>query len=215
MGDWQNFVDREFKESYMDELMGFLDRAYSQKEIYPEATDMFLAFELTPFSELKVVILGQDPYPNPGQAHGLAFSVPENCRPLPRSLKNIFKESGQPERRLGDLSGWARQGVLLLNTCLTVERGRPASHVNKGWEIFTDKVIAKCDKETKKPIIFVLWGNHAKRKNELINDRRNIILTAAHPSPLSAHNGFFGCNHFNLINAHLKRLGEKPIDWEE
>lgn len=212
LGDWQEFFNQEFEKPYMKKLMAFLEKEYSKKTICPDLMEVFKAFELTPYEDLRVVILGQDPYTYPDKAMGLAFSVPEGYKPLPGSLKNIFKESGQPKRKNGDLSGWARQGVLLLNTTLTVELQKPKSHAGRGWEKFTDSIITKCDNK-ESPVIFVFWGLLAKKKKELIRNKRNITLSAAHPSPLSAHNGFLGCNHFELINKFLKRMGQDPIDW--
>ena len=184
------------------------------KTIYPPQSDWFNAFEYCPFDQVKVVIIGQDPYHNAGQAHGLSFSVPKGVKPPP-SLKNIFKEL-QTDLQLpipahGDLSAWAQQGVLLLNACLTVEAHSPGSHQNKGWEVFTDKVIRTIsDKQT--GVVFMLWGNFAKQKKHLI-DGQHLVLEAAHPSPFSAHQGFFGCQHFSKANAFLSAHQKSIIDW--
>lgn len=201
----------------------FFKRAYSLsiadrkagKHIYPAQEKVFNAFTLTPFEKVSVVILGQDPYHGPGQAEGLAFSVPTGV-PLPPSLQNIFKELasdlGIPLSKNGHLAHWAEQGVLLLNAVLTVEEGRASSHAGRGWEQFTDAVMQKLSDE-KEGIVFLLWGKYAQQKSSLINSSKHTILTAAHPSPLSAYNGFFGCKHFSKTNAALKKSGKKEIDW--
>ena len=192
-----------------------ISEASSQKKkIYPSSKDIFKAFELTSFKNVKIIILGQDPYHGPNQANGLAFSVQENV-PIPPSLKNIFKEISEDleiEKRLsGDLTNWANQGVLLLNTCLTVFPGRPGSHSNLGWQEFTDSVIRAVD--TKDRIVFILWGSYARKKKELLCNNKNLILEAPHPSPLSAHRGFFGCKHFSKTNQFLNEHKIKKIDW--
>ena len=192
-----------------------ISEASSQKKkIYPSSKDIFRAFELTSFKNVKIIILGQDPYHGPNQANGLAFSVQENV-PIPPSLKNIFKEISEDleiEKRLsGDLTNWANQGVLLLNTCLTVFPGRPGSHSNLGWQEFTDSVIRAVD--TKDRIVFILWGSYARKKKELLCNNKNLILEAPHPSPLSAHRGFFGCKHFSKTNQFLNEHKIKKIDW--
>jgi uracil-DNA glycosylase len=185
------------------------------KIIYPQQDRIFHALIATPFSQARVVILGQDPYHGPGQAEGLSFSVPRGI-PIPPSLKNIFKELekdlGIPVARHGHLESWARQGVLLLNTVLTVEEGRPASHAGHGWEKLTDGIIKKLSNE-RNHLIFLLWGKHAQQKASLIDASKHTILTAPHPSPLSAYQGFFGCHHFSRVNELLKDHGEVPITW--
>lgn len=195
------------------------------KRVYPEKDKVFKAFELTPFDTIRVVILGQDPYHGEGQAQGLAFSVPDGMQ-LPPSLQNIFKElhgefyEGQTsspfleriKNKQGDLTSWARQGVFLLNSVLTVEEGKPASHSKIGWSEFTDSVIKKISDE-KEGVIFLLWGNFAKQKATLVDTTKHTVLLAAHPSPLSAHNGFFGCGHFKQVNEILEGRGEKEIEW--
>ena len=177
--------------------------------------DIFNALRFTPYSRVKAVILGQDPYHEPGQAHGLAFSVRPGVEPPP-SLKNIYKELnsdlGIPIPQTGDLTNWARQGVLLLNTSLTVRQGQANSHKGKGWEIFTDRVISLLN-EREQPVVFILWGGNAKAKVPLITNPQHCILTVPHPSPLSAHYGFFGCRHFSKCNAFLESKGIEPIDW--
>ncbi len=184
-------------------------------EIYPASENIFKAFELCSFDKIKVVILGQDPYHGEGQAHGLAFSVPEGIA-LPPSLKNIFKElSGDlnlPFASNGNLERWAQQGVLLLNSVLTVKKDQAGSHRNIGWEKITDHVINTISNE-KENVVFILWGNYAKGKEQLINKEKHLILTAAHPSPLSAYKGFFGCRHFSKANAYLKGKGNREIKW--
>lgn len=185
------------------------------KIIYPPQDAIFSALRMTPFHKVRVVILGQDPYHGPGQAEGLSFSVPRGI-PLPPSLKNIFKElyndSGIPISPHGHLASWAHQGVLLLNTVLTVEAGKPASHAGRGWEMLTDSIIKKLSNE-REGIIFLLWGRHAQQKIPLIDATRHVILQAPHPSPLSAYQGFFGCRHFSRVNEILRECGDIPIDW--
>lgn len=213
--DWKSLLKDEFEQDYYKRLMTFLRREYATKEIYPPKEDVYNAFRLCPLSELKLVILGQDPYHGKGEAHGLAFSVKEGV-PLPPSLKNIFKEISDdvnsPYHKNGDLTYLAEQGVLLLNTCLTVEKDKPLSHRNKGWEIFTDAVITSIA-EMDRPLVFMLWGNHAKSKASLIYKRDHLVLKAAHPSPLSASRGFFGCGHFSRANEFLKAKGLSEIRW--
>ncbi len=185
------------------------------KEIYPPGPEIFAAFDHTPFDAVRVVILGQDPYHGPGQAHGLCFSVRPGV-PVPPSLDNIFKEItrdlGIPRPDHGCLTSWADRGVLLLNAVLTVERGQAGSHQGKGWEGFTDAAIEALNRE-REGIVFLLWGSYAQRKGRLIDTQRHHVLTAAHPSPLSAHRGFIGCGHFSAANAWLQRAGMAPIDW--
>lgn len=213
--EWKELLAYEFEQDYYKKLMAFLMREYRAKEIYPPKEDVYNAFRLCPLSELKVIILGQDPYHGRGEAHGLAFSVREGV-PLPPSLKNIFKEIGDNYRgtthKNGDLSYLAEQGVLLLNACLTVEKDRPLSHRNQGWEIFTDAVIARIA-DLDRPLVFMLWGNYAKAKASFIYKKDHLVLRAAHPSPLSATRGFFGCEHFLLANEFLREKGLSEIRW--
>ena len=216
--DWKKELSNEFGSGYMQKLLKYLEDQHSAGvQIFPSKRLMFNAFNQTPFSKVKVVILGQDPYHGPDQAHGLAFSVQKNVS-FPPSLNNIFKElkndiPGFRKPEHGDLRHWATQGVLLLNTTLSVAAGKPTSHQNRGWEIFTDQVIKKLSNE-KKGLIFLLWGKHAQNKKPLIDTNKHYILEAAHPSPLSAHNGFFGCRHFSKTNQILLENGHKPIDWQ-
>ena len=213
---WDEILKDEFKEDYYLKLREFLKSEYSTRPIYPPRFDIYNAFRLTDYNDVKVVILGQDPYHGEGEAHGLAFSVKENIA-IPPSLKNIYKELhnslGCYIPNNGYLEKWARQGVLLLNTALTVRKDTPNSHRNVGWEIFTDKVI-KLLNERQKKIIFMLWGNNAKSKSFFIDRSRHVVLTSVHPSPLSASRGFFGCGHFKTANEELVKMGEKPIDWQ-
>ena len=213
--EWSSFIAQESTQPYFQTLTAFIDAELTLgKSIYPPKSAVFKAFEYCPFDQIKVVILGQDPYHNPGQAHGLSFSVPKGLKPPP-SLKNIFKEL-QTDLQMtipahGDLTAWAQQGVLLLNACLTVEANLPASHQSKGWETFTDKVIRTIsDKHT--GVVFMLWGNFAKQKKHLI-DAKHLVLEAAHPSPFSAYQGFFGCQHFSKANAFLSAHKKPIIDW--
>lgn len=205
----------------MTELRSYLANRKAQSAVvYPHSTDWFNAFALTPFDAVKVVILGQDPYHGPGQAHGLSFSVPAGV-PIPPSLLNIFKEIdndlGQGESRLtslrkGCLTPWARQGVFLLNSVLTVEQGQAASHQGRGWETFTDNVIRQLSEE-RDNLVFLLWGSYAQKKGQVIDGKRHHVLTSPHPSPLSAHRGFLGCGHFSKVNAWLEAHEQTPIDW--
>jgi len=214
---WKKELQEEFDKDYFKSLVQKLkEEKELGKEIYPSGPDIFSAFELTPFTNVKVVILGQDPYHGPGQAHGLCFSVKKGVI-IPPSLKNIFKELEadvnfiQPKH--GELSSWAKQGVFMLNASLTVERSKPMSHAKIGWGTFTDAVIAKLN-EKKENIVFLLWGNFAKEKGKLIDNNKHTILTAAHPSPFSAYNGFFACRHFSKTNQCLITFGHEPIDWQ-
>ncbi len=192
------------------ELQNFLAREYRDYTIYPAQEQIFTALNLTPFQSVKVVILGQDPYHGPGQAHGLAFSVKESVPPP--SLKNIFKELKiSPDN--GDLTSWAEQGVLLLNTVLTVRQGEANSHQKKGWELLTDKMIQLLSAE-RDGLVFLLWGASATAKKSQINIKKHYVLEAAHPSPLSAYRGFFGCRHFDLVNKYLIECGQSPINWQ-
>lgn len=213
--DWDEVLKGEFDKEYYTVLRGFLKHEYAEQTIYPPMYDIFNAFKATPYSKVKVVILGQDPYHRPNQAHGMCFSVKEGM-PLPASLKNIYAELnsdlGIPMPRNGCLKRWAEQGVLLLNTVLTVREGQPLSHKGYGWETFTDDVMLKLN-ERKEPIVFLLWGTPAKKKGMLVTNPNHYKLCAAHPSPLSAHYGFFGCRHFSKTNEILEKIGQTPIDW--
>ena len=214
--DWDELLAPEFSSEYYLALREFLKKEYSSANIYPSMYDIFNAMRYTPHGSVKAVILGQDPYHRPGQAHGLCFSVREGVEPPP-SLKNIYKELesdiGMRIPTTGDLTAWAKEGVLLLNTTLTVREGQPLSHKGKGWEIFTDRVIELLD-SAEHPIVFLLWGGNARAKRALIRNPRHLILESAHPSPLSAYNGFFGCRHFSKTNAFLIANGTEPIRWE-
>jgi uracil-DNA glycosylase len=215
---WSEILGPELESDYLKKLLQSLkDQKNEGVLIYPPEELLFNAFTQTSFINLKVVIIGQDPYHGAGQAHGLAFSVPNGVR-FPPSLNNIFKEleHDYPDFKRpvhGNLSSWAAQGILLLNTTLSVEGAKPASHQKKGWEIFTDHVIRKLS-ENKAGLIFLLWGKHAQTKKALIDAEKHYILEAAHPSPLSAHSGFFGCRHFSKTNELLKAKGLEPIDWQ-
>jgi len=215
---WQEILEEEFDKDYMINLRSFLQtRLKEGHTIFPPKSLIFNAFNHTPFEKVKVVIIGQDPYHGANQAHGLAFSVQKGVT-LPPSLKNIFKELQSEYKDFkyphhGDLSQWADQGVLLLNATLTVEASDPGSHQNRGWEIFTDKVIQLLS-EKRSGIVFLLWGKYAQAKSYLISKEKHIILTAAHPSPFSAYNGFFGCNHFITTNEILIQNGQKAINWQ-
>lgn len=210
---WNTILKDEFSKEYMINLLEFVESERQNYTIYPNEQDVFTAFNLTDYDEVKVVILGQDPYHQVNQAHGLAFSVQNNK--LPPSLRNIYKQmenEGFAPNKSGDLSYLATQGVLLFNSVFTVREGEPNSHKNRGWEKFSDIIIEKLNQRTT-PIIFVLWGNYAQAKSKLIDTDTHIIITASHPSPLSASRGFFGCNNFTDINNHLVKLGETPIKW--
>lgn len=213
---WYYQLKQEFERDYFLKIKDFL-KAEKEKGaiIYPKATEIFNAFALTPFPEVKVVILGQDPYHNPNQAHGLCFSVNDGIAPPP-SLVNIYKEIksdlGIDIPISGNLSHWAKQGVLLLNASLTVEANKPMSHAKIGWHIFTDAIIKKIS-EQKEQVVFLLWGKFAQSKSSLIDEQKHLILKAAHPSPLSAYNGFYGCRHFSKTNEYLRSKSKKPIDW--
>ncbi len=213
---WKQALADEFDKPYMAELRAFIAAEKQQgKVIYPAGDEIFNAFDSAPFDAVKVVILGQDPYHGPGQAHGLAFSVRPGV-PLPPSLQNIYKEIAADLRQAppvtGCLQGWAGQGVLLLNSVLTVEQGNAGAHQGKGWERFTDEAIRLLS-ERREGLVFLLWGSYAIRKGQLIDRNRHLVLTAPHPSPLSAHRGFLGCRHFSQANAYLSQSGQKPIDW--
>lgn len=213
---WGPFLVSEFQKEYFKNLQIFLDREYERKTIYPTRQNVFNAFNASSFANTKVVILGQDPYHQVGQAHGLSFSVQNNIK-LPPSLKNILKELeddlGAPSKlKNGNLDSWAKQGVLLLNSILTVEDSHPMSHQNKGWEIFTDKVIEVLGSK-KEHLVFMLWGKPAELKAKNVDSARHLILTAPHPSPLSSYRGFFGCKHFSTCNEYLLKTGQTAIEW--
>ena len=216
---WKKVLGGEFESAYFARLAEFVRGAYRTGTVYPPAKFIFEAFNRTPFDKVKVVIIGQDPYHNPGQAHGLCFSVREGVEPPP-SLVNIFKELereyGRPfAGRGGDLTHWADQGVLLLNATLTVSGGAnmAGSHQGKGWELFTDAVIRELASR-RKGLVYLLWGSYAQRKAAYVDRRSNLVLECAHPSPLSAHRGFFGCGHFKKCNEYLVASGREPIDWQ-
>ncbi len=214
--DWDEVLNGEFEKEYYQVLRGFLKHEYANDTIYPSMYDIFNAFKATPYSKVKVVIIGQDPYHQPNQAHGMCFSVKKGI-PIPASLKNIYKELiddvGIQMPNNGYLMKWAEQGVLLLNTILTVRRGKPLSHKGYGWEFFTDHVLEKLN-EKNEPIIFLLWGTPARKKAMKITNPIHIKLYSAHPSPLSAYHGFFGCKHFSKTNEYLTSFGKTPIDWQ-
>ncbi len=212
---WDILLKEEFQKEYYLELRRFLKAEYATHTVYPNMYDIFNALKMTAYEDVKVVILGQDPYHGPGQAHGLCFSVQQGIEPPP-SLKNIFKEIeseyGTPAPPHGELSAWARQGVLLLNTVLTVRAGCPNSHKGKGWEKLTDKIIALLNARSE-PIVFLLWGANARSKKALITAPQHLVLETVHPSPLSAYHGFFGCGHFKKANKFLSVNGIEKIDW--
>ena len=214
---WHRMIGAEFEQAYMHDLREFLRQEKAQgKTIFPPSPLIFNAFNHTPFDRVRVVIIGQDPYHGPNQAHGLSFSVPEGVPPPP-SLQNIFKEIhadlGIKMSGRGDLTPWANQGVLLLNATLTVEMGNAGSHQNRGWEQFTDAAIAALNQH-RDGLVFVLWGSYAQKKGAMIDRLRHLVLSSTHPSPLSAHRGFFGNHQFSQINAYLQQRGEAPIDWQ-
>ena len=214
--DWDEILADEWDKPYYKTLRQFLAEEYKSRTIYPDKYDIFNALKHTSFQNTKVVIIGQDPYHGEGQAHGLCFSVKEGIEPPP-SLKNIFKEmesdlSLKQPQHFGELTKWAKQGVLMLNMVLTVRAATPNSHKGKGWENFTDRVISEINKK-QTPVVFLLWGNHAIQKAKLINNPIHTKLTTVHPSPLSAYNGFFGCRHFSKTNEILKKSNQQPIDW--
>lgn len=213
---WQTILTDEFEKEYYQKLRNFLKKEYTTQKIHPDMYHIYEALELTPYEKVKVVILGQDPYHGVNQAHGLSFSVQPGVK-IPPSLNNIYKELqsdlGISPVKHGNLVSWAKQGVLLLNTVLTVREGQAYSHRGKGWEILTDKIIEKLN-EREKPIVFILWGKPAQEKMKMIDKSRHIILTSAHPSPLSAHRGFLGSKPFSKTNDALMALGETPIDWQ-
>lgn len=213
--EWDDLLKEEFKKKYYLNIRKFLIKEYKDQTIYPNMYDIFNALKYTSYSDVKVVILGQDPYYGPGQAHGLCFSVQEGV-PFPPSLENIFKEVhedvGAPIPKSGTLTRWAEQGVLLMNTVLTVRRGQPNSHKGKGWEILTDKIVSLLN-DREKPMVFLLWGGNARSKKKIITNPNHLVLETVHPSPLSAFGGFFGCHHFSQANTFLKTKGEAPIKW--
>ncbi len=232
---WKAVLGDEFEKPYFKELVKFVKLEYQSKEIFPPAASILKAFEACPFDQVKVVILGQDPYHGPGQANGLCFSVSDGVR-RPPSLQNIFKEiesdmgytakgdrirhfapprdkSADPPLVSGNLERWATQGVLLLNATLTVEAGRAGSHQRKGWEQFTDRVVKELS-EKREGLVFMLWGRYAQEKGVTINEQKHLVLRAPHPSPLSAYSGFLGCRHFSQTNRYLETRGLKPIDWK-
>ena len=212
---WQEVLQTEFDKPYFENLVGFVKQEYASNTIFPPAGQIFNAFNTCPFNNVKVVILGQDPYHGPGQAHGLCFSVNDGIQ-FPPSLQNIFKEItsdlGIPAPKTGNLTRWAEQGVLLLNATLTVRASQAGSHQGKGWEEFTDSVI-KIISEKAENVVFILWGSYAIKKKSLINASKHCILTAPHPSPLSSYRGFFGCKHFSQTNEYLQSVGKTPINW--
>jgi len=213
---WKEKLFDEFRAAYFSQLKAFLMDEKSSHLVYPPGSQIFNAFNFTPFNKVKVVILGQDPYHGPGQAHGLCFSVPVGIK-QPPSLQNIFKEINQdlgiPIPQHGNLENWTKQGVLLLNATLTVRAKQAGSHQSKGWEQFTDAAIKKLSEE-RENLVFLLWGNYAIAKRELIDSTRHLILTSPHPSPFSVHRGFFGNKHFSKTNAYLKKQGIGEIDWQ-
>ena len=212
---WYEILNPEFEKQYYKDLQKFLVDEYSHYTIYPEPDNVFNALNLVPYDKVRVVIIGQDPYHAPKQAHGLSFSVQKGVD-IPPSLQNIYKEIhndlGYPIPKSGDLTQWAKQGVLLLNSVLTVRAGNANSHRGKGWEQFTSAIIDKLNQRNE-PIIFILWGNNAKEFAKNIDTTKHFILTAPHPSPLSAYSGFFGCKHFSKCNEFLKSINQQPIDW--
>lgn len=212
---WKKVLGDEAEKTYFKTLSAFVKKEYVSSVVYPSPKDIFHAFDLCPFDQVKVVILGQDPYHGAGQANGLSFAVATGM-PLPPSLKNIFKEIesdiGVTPLQDGDLSRWASQGVLLLNATLTVRASSPGSHQKVGWESFTDKAVQALS-EQKEHLVFLLWGNYAKEKGKIIDRNKHLVLEAAHPSPFSAHSGFFGCKHFSETNNYLKQKGKTEINW--
>ena len=214
-GEWERALHEEFSKEYYKNLFFFIRKQYSETIVYPKADEIFTAFHLTPLEKVKVVILGQDPYHNEGQAHGLCFSVKPQVA-IPPSLENIYKELhddlGCKIPSHGCLTSWAKQGVLLLNTVLTVQAHKPMSHRGVGWEEFTDAAI-RVLAEQKEHLVFILWGSYAQKKGAFIDRNRHLVLTSVHPSPLSAYNGFFGNKHFSRTNEYLVAHGETPINW--
>ena len=213
--DWKDILAPEFEKPYFEQLTRFVRDEYTAHRIYPRGSNIFRAFDKCPFDKVKVVIIGQDPYHGPGQAHGLCFSVADGV-PFPPSLQNIFKEvhsdTGAEIPLSGNLDRWAEQGVLLLNAVLTVREHEAASHAGKGWEQFTDAVV-RAVAERKEGVVYMLWGSYAQRKGAIADPSRNLILKAVHPSPLSAYRGFLGCRHFSQANNYLESIGKEPILW--
>lgn len=216
LGTWDKYLEPEYAKPYYSALYDFIVREYHEHVIYPPASDVYNALVHTPIDKVKVVILGQDPYHEPGQAHGMSFSVKPGIK-TPPSLQNMYKELhdelGTYIPNNGYLEKWADQGVLLLNTVLTVRAGFANSHKGKGWEQFTDAIIRAVN-EQDRPVVYLLWGSNARAKKALINNPKHLILETVHPSPLSAYNGFFGCGHFKKANAFLEKSGLEPIDWQ-
>lgn len=212
---WKQILSAEFEKDYFCQLTDFVRNEYRSTTVYPPGKLIFNAFNLCPFEQVKVVIIGQDPYHGPGQAHGLCFSVNDNV-PFPPSLRNIFKEIqddlGKPIPESGNLTRWAKQGVLLLNATLTVRAHQAGSHQRRGWEEFTDAAI-RALAEQREHLVFILWGAYAQKKGAFIDRSRHLVLTSVHPSPLSAHNGFFGNRHFSRANEYLQQHGQTPIEW--
>ena len=213
--DWGELLAPEFDKPYFSELVSFVRTEYAQQRIFPRGANIFRAFDKCPFDRLKVVIIGQDPYHGPGQANGLCFSVNDGVD-FPPSLKNIFAEvhsdTGAPIPQSGNLDRWAEQGVLLLNSVLTVRAHQAASHAGRGWELFTDAVV-RTIAERRDGIVYMLWGSYAQRKGAIADPARNCILKAVHPSPLSVYRGFFGCRHFSRANEYLQSVGKEPVVW--
>ncbi len=216
MGHFEEFIKEESKKEYYIELKKFIDKEYEEQTIYPEKENIFFALENTPYEKVKVVIIGQDPYHGEGEAHGMAFSVNPGIK-IPPSLKNIYKELnrdlGLEIPNNGYLLKWAKQGVLMLNAVLTVQKDTPASHQKKGWEVFTDNIIKEINKKDE-PVVFLLWGNFAKQKQELITNKKHLVLTSSHPSPLGVRHGFKECSHFSKTNEFLKLNNIEQIDWQ-
>lgn len=215
---WELALKEEFSKPYFRKLINYIDHEYKTKKhkIFPSEDQIFRALEICPLDKIKIVIIGQDPYPTKGHAHGLCFSVQENLRPLPKSLINIYKEIetdiGKKASLSGDLVHWAEQGVLLLNTVLTVEESKPESHLNKGWEQFTDAIISLINERTE-GVVYLLWGTKAQQKVSMVDPMKNLILRTSHPSPLSSYRGFIGCKHFSKANNYLMKHGKSPINW--
>ena len=213
--DWQEILQPEFDKPYFEQLTQFVRAEYGATTVYPAGRNIFRAFDKCPFADLKVVIIGQDPYHGVGQANGLCFSVNDGV-PFPPSLQNIFKEIqsdlGVAVPQSGNLDRWAEQGVLLLNSVLTVRAHEAASHAGRGWEQFTDAVVRTIN-ERKQGVVYILWGSYAQRKGQVVDTSRNFVLKSVHPSPLSVYRGFFGCKHFSQANAYLQRVGKTPIIW--
>ncbi len=213
--DWKSILQEEFDKEYFHQLVNFVKKEYKNYTVYPPGKQIFSAFDYCPLEDLKVVIIGQDPYHGPKQANGLCFSVSEGVR-TPPSLQNIFKELhadiGKEIPKSGNLEHWAKQGILMLNATLTVRANSAGSHQRKGWEQFTDAVIQKISEQTE-GLVFLLWGAYAQRKGAVIDRTKHLVLESAHPSPLAAHNGFFGNKHFSQTNAYLEKIGKSPIVW--